>query len=196
MDWIEENQRLLSIEHNCLREPIPSISLAFYYINKSREVDSVIHESIPFSPSDPRILTKERLLRLVQDHKKSNSLTTHYILKDICLFHIHTEPEQIGQFNEHSFSQFWTSYPILDSIVLPPSIFIFHSLHTLFFFYYEEDKHSFKSALKRPGSSNSELGGVSDGAADVHKHRVTKRVRWNMNSNIPIVHKNTRKKYT
>jgi len=193
MDWIEENQRLIAIEHNCLREPIPYISLAFFYINKSREVDSVVYESIQFSsPSDPRILSKERLLQLVQDHKKSNSNTTHFILKDICLFHIHTEPEQIAQFHEHSFSQFWTSYPILDSIILPPSIFIFNSLHTLYFFYYEEDKHSFKS-LK---SLKSSLKLSSSSTNDTHTHRTTKRVRWNNDDNIHILHKHTRKKYT
>ena len=191
MDWIEENQRLISIEHNCLREPIPSISLAFFYINKSREVDSVVHESISFHPTDPRILTKELLLKMIQDHKKCNSTnTTQYILKDICLFHIPTEPEHISQFSEHSFSQFWTSYPILDSILLPPSIFIFHSLHTLYFFYYEEDKHFYKSNKSLKSSLK-----LTD-SFHTPKHRVTKRVRWNIDGNIIPIHKNTRKKYT
>ena len=184
MDWIAESDRLISIENNCLREPIPALSLAFFYINKSSEVVSIIHDSIEFAPSDPRIISKEKLLQLIQLHKKSDA-NTQYTLKDICLFHIDAEPEQIGSFHEQSFSQYWTPYPIVDSIVLPPSIFIFHSLHTLYFFYYEEDKHFFKSvksSLKSPTTS----------------HRTTKRVRWSSDSDSSVVihNKNTRKKYT
>ena len=114
-------------------------------------------------------------LKIIQKHKKSTSMT-QYTLKDTFLFHIPIEPEQLSTFNHNdSYKQYITTFPIVEDINIPPSIFIFHPYNTLYFLYQEQEKpnvRSLKSALK---SDNTE-------------RRTTKRVRIK----IP---RNTRKKH-
>lgn len=163
MDWIDHTQRLVSIQQNCLREPLPSIPIVYLYIDKHKSLHSSVKDSYEFSANEPRILKKERLLKLIQTHKKEDVMH-HYILKDTLLFHIPVEPEDLSRFDENQVDSYWKSFPIIDDIDLPPSIFIFHPYNTLYFVYYEEEKlavKTLKSALKQPSSG-----------------RITKRVRW------------------
>ena len=77
---------------------------------------------------------------------------------------VYRDDNKIHVVDENQFDSYWKSFPILDDIELPPSIFIFHPYNTLYFVYYEEEKiavKSLKSALKQSSSG-----------------RMTKRVRW------------------
>lgn len=175
MDWIEESQRMVSIEENCLREPVEELQIRYYYIQKDLAVNKVIKETIKFNDKSSTVISKEKMLQMIQHHKISTSLT-QYVLKDTFLFHIPIEPEVIGSFHESSYKQYWTQQSVLKDIDIIPLIFVFQPYSTLCFFYYEEDKpavKSLKSALKTtPG------------------HHSTKRVRWSPNHR----HKSTRRK--
>jgi hypothetical protein len=163
MDWIENTQRLVSIQQNCLREALPFISIVYLYIDKQKSLHSSIKDTIHFASDEHRVLSKEKLLQLVQSHKKDDVMN-HYILKDTFLFHIPIEPEDLSRFDEKHFDSYWKSFHILEDIELHPSIFIFHPYNTLYFVYYEEEKNAVKhpkSALKQHSSG-----------------RITKRVRW------------------
>ena len=159
MDWINDTQRLLTIDQTCSRrEELPYITLVFLYIDKLKEVVSVKKETIEFSisSSEKRCISKEKVLELVLTNKKEN-----YTLRETCLFHIPIEPEYISVFNEESFPNYWTSYPIPCDIHLSPSVFIFHPYNTIYFLYHEEEKEQRKSSFKQ-----SSIG------------KLTKRVRW------------------
>lgn len=172
-DWITDAKQLTSVSHKCIRENSSYISLVFLYVNIHNSLESRTKET--YHIHNNGIITKEQLLSIIQKHKKSTSMT-QYTLKDTFLFHIPIEPEQLSTFNHNdSYKQYITTFPIVEDINIPPSIFIFHPYNTLYFLYQEQEKpnvRSLKSALK---SDNTE-------------RRTTKRVRIK----IP---RNTRKKH-
>lgn len=165
MDWIEHEQRLISISQNCLREPITSLNVNYMYIDKNNAMESFILDKINFAYDEPRTIPNKKIIQMIQSHKKENTMS-HYVLKDCFLFHIDIEPELIADFHEDHHKQYMKHIPIVDDICLNDSIFVFHPYSTLYFIYYEEDKmavKALKSALK----------------SGTHNTRITKRVHWN-----------------
>ena len=162
-DWIHHEQRLSVIHQKCFPEKIPYITLEFIYVNKNSEVVETTVEKLPIN-SNTNCLSKELLISIIHYHKK-HSPSHNYILKDTLLFHIPIQPEVLPSFLDKTFncSTFVKTFPIIEDIVLTPSIFIFHPVNTLFFVYCEQDtfaEKQLKSALKTEGGS-----------------RITKRVR-------------------
>lgn len=133
ISWILEQERLENIDHNCWREPLTQINIATLYINSNKEIETIEREKMDISGIN--ILSKEKLIQLTQVKRKYTP-TTKYILKETLWFHVDLEPENIQQFSEKQ-NTFLHIYPILEDIILKPSIFIFHKLNTLYFFYYE-----------------------------------------------------------
>lgn len=156
-DWIHHEQRLSIIEQKCFPEPLPYITLTFMYINKHAEVVETSSEKLVVDVGGG-LLSKELLISIIHSHKK-NTPHTHYILKDTLLFHIPIQPEILPSFLDETFntSTFAKTFPIIDDIVLPPSIFIFHPVNTLFFIYCEQDtlaEKQLKSAIKKSFNNN------------------------------------------
>lgn len=133
ISWILEQERLENINHNCWREPLTEISITTIYINLKKEIETIVREKMDVSGIP--ILTKEKIIQITQTKKKYTP-TSKYILKESLWFHIDLEPENIQQFSENQ-NNFLHIYPILEDIVLKPSIFIFHKLNTLYFLFYE-----------------------------------------------------------
>jgi hypothetical protein len=152
VSWIEESERMCSIETNLLREKLSSIPMMFIYINQYLMIDSVEKEILLLPESDislSHIIPKEKLIKLVKS-KQKNTSTSKYILKETLLYHIPLEPEQISSYitdsQEKDISPFLRVFPIIEDIILPPSLFIFHSVNGLYFCYYEVlEKNSKKS---------------------------------------------------
>jgi hypothetical protein len=133
ISWILEQERLEQINHNCWREDLTQIDIATIYINQKKEIEKIEREQIDVSGI--KILKKEKLIQIAQSKKKYTP-TSKYILKETLWFHIDLEPENIQSFSEKR-NSFLHIYPILEDIVLKPSIFIFHKLNTIYFFFYE-----------------------------------------------------------
>jgi len=159
-DWIHHEQRLSIIEQKCFPEPLPYITLTFMYINKHAEVVETSSEKLVVEGGacGPGLLSKELLISIIHSHKR-NTPHTHYILKDTLLFHIPIQPEILPSFLDETFntSTFAKTFPIIDDIVLPPSIFIFHPVNTLYFIYCEQDtlaEKQLKSAIKKSFHNN------------------------------------------
>ena len=144
--WIEESERMCSIESNLLREKLSSIPMMFIYINKHKVIDSIDTEILLLPDS---LIPKEKLIKLIKS-KEKNTPVSKYILKEYLLYHIPLEPEHISSFiHSTENTSFMQIFPIIEDVVLPPSLFIFHSINGLYFFYYESDSHSnIKSILK------------------------------------------------
>lgn len=152
--WIEESERMCSIESNLLREKLTSISMMFVYINENKVIDNIENEILilPDISDLTHIIPKEKLMKLVKS-KQRNTSVSKYIFKELLVYHVPLEPEQISSFVNSSMS-FMNTVSIIEDLILPPSMFIFQSINRLYFFYYESvydqshSKKNIKSILK------------------------------------------------
>jgi hypothetical protein len=143
--------------------------------------------------------------------KQKKTVSSKYILKDILLYHIPLEPEQISSFIngglgleggiEVSESPFLHTYPIIEDILLPPSLFIFHSINGLYFFYHEiseksnshsySRKYSIKSILKTDKNSESKSDFESETNTNMKTTKKTVKIHIPYEKKKRITRKNT-----
>jgi hypothetical protein len=177
ISWIQEHERIQNIQKSYCREPMTSIPLFFIYINQHQYIDKILSEKHDISVEDK--LSKEALLHIVEKHKISTPVSK-YKLVDVLKFHVTIEPEHIQTFSkneniEEISKDLMKVLPVLDEIKIEPSIFIFHSLNSIYFIFQEvlkptgDHRHTIKSILKAGGSAG---GGGSSGL-----HKATKKVR-------------------
>ena len=155
MSWIREQERLEKINQNYYREPIESIHCFFLFINSNLYIEKIIDETIILDTSlekcahHHRILTKDKISELLKP-----KLESKYVLDDILLYNVTIEPNQIQSFANIDKTPFLTSgFELLDDIIIPPSIFIFHNVNALFFLCKEKPVELFipKSIIKSSG---------------------------------------------
>jgi hypothetical protein len=156
MDWIREEERLLSIQENYIREPMDAIKCVFLYMNKNNYLEQITTEYETLSSSS--CITKERVLQIVQE-KRLHNPKIRYVLSDTWLFHVDLEPTKIPDFSKTediaSFShKFIRHFPVIGDIPIPSSIFIFHRINALYFLMTasSENELETKSCIKQPGA--------------------------------------------
>jgi len=192
LSWISELDRLEKLSQNAMREPANYLPLSLLYINKQNVVDSAVHkyielESNSVSQQNGRvILTKERLLKLASQYAKTTSDETKYICKELMLFHIPIEPEQVEHFSQmptdHTYTEYTKTFVMIEDIAIDPSMFIFHSLNRLYMIFMEcPDRSLPKSCLKSNSNSNSKSkskGMNHENSKTTSIGKMTKRVRF------------------
>lgn len=144
--WIEEEERLLNLKENSSRENLQTIELVSIYINQQDEIETVERETMDISISEQETnkISKSQIMEW-RDQRVKFTPNSKFILKDLLLFHVPIEPENISEIksntnlfmNKYTKTVFSKSTLDLDDILIPPAIFIFHSLSTLFFFFHE-----------------------------------------------------------
>lgn len=136
MKWIEEEENLLKIQRNHPKESMTYIRCIFVYINKNEYIEQVVAEK-ELVAND--CIPKERVLRLVEE-RRHNKPNARYVFRDACIFSVDLTPEQIPMFSQDEVGgRFLTKLGLLEDISVPPSIFLFHDLNAVYFFFYEED---------------------------------------------------------
>ena len=164
--WIENEE----FQNNYEREPMKDLVLFFVYIDKDLSIEKIIKEHIEIDNG----ISKEKLLHLIQTkrHRTDGSIGKKYKLSNLMEFHIPLEPDELKEFvraDLHEDTLKWLkTLPIFESVIIDPSIFIFHDLNSLFFFF-KEVENPIKSILKT--GENGSLGPSG---------RVTKKVRLDM----------------
>ena len=200
--WIQEQQRIQDIKHNYYRESISSISIYSIFINNDKNIDKIIKSEFQTSQyndtPNSTYIPKDTIVQLIQDNKKynKNKHDYQYKLQDITSFFVTLEPEEIQSYSKiddlSNAPNFFKFHPSIQDIIIPPSIFIFHKINSIFLVYQEiinrPHNNSIKSILK-PGSNKQP------------KHSNTKKVRIDTQlnqsySNTNIKHKKTRKHIT
>ena len=165
--WIEEEEFQSAYE----KESMTEIVLFFIYINRQMAIENVIKEYIDIDIDidgedvNKASISKEKLLHIIQTRRQRPGFLGKYKFMDLMAFHVPLEPGQLEGFVQGDLEVaggFMRSLAIFDSVVVDPSIFIFHDLNSLFFFFKEAENPS-KSILK-----SGEGGGF---------HKVTKKVR-------------------
>jgi len=156
-NWIQEYDSLQSISTTPLRELMTSIGAYFIYINPNDYIENILFETIDLEidiDSKFSIITKEAVLKIIQSKKRV--LDLKYKLVDILSFVIDIEPENIQSFNKTDLDDsrtFLKNIPIFNDIHIYKSIFVFHNINSLFFFFKETENHlrrfTLKSILKK-----------------------------------------------
>lgn len=182
ISWIEETERFQNLSENPTKEPASSISMCCLYINQDSTVDSFTHDRFVFRDICSNMITSDELLEISQTYKKKTN-TTKYVMKNIVLFHLGFDAEQVIAFSQSSPEELQKytkscmhTYHSIESIEVPPSLFVFHDFNTLYFIFHEEasaeSKQNLKSILKSDKSKPYS-----------ERHKFTKRVRIEMPRN-------------
>jgi len=168
LSWLIEQEKLQLLGRNIDREPNKTIRCQFIYINLDNNIDDVFIEEHDLSSSIDKkeaVLSQEKLLHILQT-KKRRTENTNYIIWDLFLYNIHLEHEHIQSFIQYdeketteNNQQFLKPVSYVNSIRIPPSIFIFHNINTLYFLFKERrnrylpipipDKNIIKRTKKR-----------------------------------------------
>ena len=158
ISWIEEQEKLQSVDKNYFRESMDTITVTVIYINTNLYIENIISEKHALSSNG--LLEKERLLQIIQSKKKTTAYS-RYKFMDALLYNVDLEPEHIQKYantltNENETCPFYKRLPIIDDIVFSPSIFIFHGLNGLYLLFKEEPRTDIqnmktKSILKSDG---------------------------------------------
>lgn len=136
ISWLLEQERLENLQKKCEREYFSTIEFISIYINTEMEIETIEKETMDIN--DTRILTKE-LLTEWSIQKQKYTPKSIFEMKEMLWFHVDIEADQLQKINETNTS-FLKPYLSLEEIKITPAIFIFHSLTTLIFIYYETIK--------------------------------------------------------
>ena len=137
------------------REPLSDVCLFFIYMNTDNSIEKIEKD---MEPIDDSIISKERLLQIVQT--KRNCGGKKYRLNDILSFQLPFEKDYLDSFiHSEENLNYLVPVPIFNEIAFQPALYIFHDMIALYFFFSESYK-PLKSVLLHPGD-----------------RRVTKKVR-------------------
>ena len=204
ISWFDSYEKEARIDENLHREPIKDIMLYFVYINKRSEIHKVISEKYVFdingleNQNDGiQTISNSQVLQWIQTKKVLPSHSnTKYKIIDLLMYSVDIEPEKIQSYsnadiellNELS-SGFFKVLSLFHNISIPPSIFIFHPLNSIYFLFKEQDpdikaaaKKEFKSILKSSSKTKKRtsdmVGGELNEEELVLKKTYTKKVRF------------------
>ncbi len=185
--WIEKYQH-----HELVREHMDKVRVYLLYIHSNMSIDKIIQEDVPLETlasksaqgvsvqgvSVTQGVSKEVLLKIIHDGKTSIP-HKKYKLKDILVFNVDLEPSNIQSFSEEL--QFMKKIPIVDDMILAPSLYIFHYLNGIFIFFQEYGSSDPKPILKtgqnqKPHTKKVRLNDQVE-YEDTQKHNKTKRYR-------------------
>jgi len=156
--WLDqEESQLNSINENYNREPMESINVFYVYINQNQYIEKIISDKIVLTMTEDKsysYLTKETLLQIIQT-RKLKTMFSKYKLMDVISFVVDIAPEKIQSYscNENSEQlSFLKTVSILDDLKFSNSIFIFHSVNSIYFLFEQTEltnhRHTLKSILR------------------------------------------------
>lgn len=184
ISWIEEQERIQNIDKNYFREPMDTIDIHIIYINTNLYIESITKERQLLTKKEKTtVLEKERILQIIQSKKKT-TVFSKYKFMDALLYNVELEPEQIQNYantennnRTSTTSTFLKPVKILEDIIIPHSIFVFHGINALYFFFKEEPRTDLANIK---GKSILKIEGESDPS---RQHKITKKVKIVLRNN-------------
>ena len=159
ISWMDEQKRILAIDHNYQREPLESITFHFCYTN-TETIHKVLTEKYLFRDKNSTVPLSD-LEKIIQEKSKMD--TIQYDFSEYATFVIDLEPENIQSYVKNDASQvnFMSEKKnVVADIVCPQSIFIFHSLNAVIVIFKERVAPSItvpKSILKKHSSITKKM---------------------------------------
>lgn len=158
ISWIRDQERLQRMESGYYREPMDEINLKTIYINQNQYIEKVMCETLSLVPAKSgtgTMISEEMMLKLIQTRKRTTP-TSKYKLEEIITYIVDLEPEEINAYAAaatQASADFYKPMRIVGEVMIPNSIFIFHSINTLYFIFreveIEKHRHTVKPILKK-----------------------------------------------
>jgi len=159
--WLQNEERLQTVQNNLYREPMDSIHGIFIYINQNNYIDKIVRENLPLVDCENNSgsqIPYSSLLKIIQS-KKLSTPVSKYKFSNLYSFIVDLEPDCVQSFSRLNDdndqimkSTFFKEERITDIVKVPSSIFVFHDTNSLYFFFQEVliNKHNItlKSILK------------------------------------------------
>ena len=136
ISWIDKHNKLHTIDKNYCREPMETIDIHSIFVNTQNAIAKISSDKIDVCENT---IPKEKILKIIQDNKAMQG-HAKYKLLDIIVYNVDLEPQHIQDFVQNDTmdsGRFFKTVPIVDDIVIMPSIFIFHSLNAIYFVFQE-----------------------------------------------------------
>jgi len=129
VSWINDEKRMLSIDHNYQREPLETILFHFCYTNHDT-IHKVLTEKYIFRDNNSTVPLSD-LEKIIEEKSKMD--VTKYDFAEYATFVVDLEPENIQSYVSEGMQVNFMSEKktTLADIVCPQSIFIFHSLNAI-----------------------------------------------------------------
>lgn len=156
--WIEKEENRFSFEFNSTKIHNDFITCYFVYMDQNLSIQKVVQHDeklVALTDSDFGI-HNSRLLQMIQ-HLSHSENGNKYKFIDLLKYVVDFDVDDLQEFaysdDPNDFSgNFLKNVSIFNDIVVEPSVFIFHPLQSLYFFY-KENIMKVKSILKN-GNTN------------------------------------------
>ena len=140
--WIDDLDKLNNIHYSYFREPMKHIDFFILLVDSNGSIVNIKKENHRFSTIDKNCtFTNSFIIQFIERIKNTYSKgKMRYKLNDVLLYNIDVEPEHIQHYvsNENLLelgAKKLQSLSIIQDVVVPPSIFIFHKINSLFFIF-------------------------------------------------------------
>lgn len=120
MNWIEEQEYLLSITTQLEPEPLSEIQCCFLYLDHEK---NIVESKKIMVPLEDKGLQKEKITTLLREHENDHSLI------GLCQFHIPLSHGSLETFlcNDNDTSEYFHEYSRIETIRFPDTLRILHS---------------------------------------------------------------------
>ena len=184
MNWIDQEEKKISMNYGFIREPMKNIRINFVYIHNDAvskvNSENFVLNDVPENTNSAQVISNSSVIQLIESHKNLDN--GKYKLNDILLFNVTLESDEIQKYilgEEMYNSKFLKSISVVQDIVIEPSIFIFHNTNTIYMIFKEVEKTRWlKTAI------TNKLRPILKNAKDMRKTK--KRVQIDLTSNICI----------
>ena len=139
ISWIKEQEKLQQINENYFKEPMDTIDFFFIYINSNDCIEIINYEKHDLVlRHENSIIPNEYVIELIEQKKYLSG--NKYKIQDVLLYNVSLNPENIQSYSQNdnlldSSSKFFESLSVMRDFIIPPSIFIFHKINSIFFIF-------------------------------------------------------------
>jgi len=192
--WIEQEEQLHSSEIELPKRNMESILCHFIYISSDRSIQKIVKERESLSSMNDRGdfgISSSRMLQMIQTRRYlGNGLK--YKIMGLLKFFVDLDADSLyeysyGEKSEDMSQGFFQEITFLEGVGIKPSLFIFHSLNSLYFIFKEDEnvKKNVKSILKtaslKPSSETSSRSTkkvrISDEVIPENTHSLVKTLK-------------------
>tara|TARA_B110000967_G_C18901289_1_gene575418 strand:- start:2993 stop:3574 length:582 start_codon:yes stop_codon:yes gene_type:complete len=161
--WIKDHEKLINIENNHTPIPMDVINSYIIYINKNDFIEKIICSQMSLETNrDDTVnstINKNNIIQFINYNKIQTKLTK-YKFDTMFLYNIDLKHDDLKSFsNLSNFNninkRFFKKMSFMSDIIIPPSLFIFHKINSLYLCFKEtpihkniNEPHNLKSILK------------------------------------------------